>query len=166
LAIRRWEQGRSTIEALLGRGQLTRVTANRDLADTLLSQARAHLVSAAAIAEADPAGAFALAYDAARKALTAILVNQGLRARGDGAHAVLLDAVRAQLDPPLGGIFRPFGWMRPLPHRVPLAGPSHRRSRRCPRGDPRCDRDDRGSRQSARPDARLLRSVRLARPMA
>lgn len=32
-------------------------------------------------------------------ALTAILVNQGLRAGGDGAHAVLLDVVRAQLHP-------------------------------------------------------------------
>jgi hypothetical protein len=46
--------------------------------------------------------------------LAAILVNQGLRAGGDGAHAVLLEAVRAQLDPPLGSTFAPFGWMRPL----------------------------------------------------
>lgn len=42
------------------------------------------------------------------------MVNQGLRAGGDGAHAVLLDVVRAQFDPPLGVVFRPVAWMRPL----------------------------------------------------
>lgn len=125
MAILRWEQGRATIEDLLTHGQLTRVTPNRDLAGTLLHQARAHLLSAAAIADADPAGAFALAYDAARKALTSILVNQGLRAGGDGAHAVLLEAVRAQLDPPLGAILRPFGWMRPLRNHTEYPSPDH-----------------------------------------
>jgi hypothetical protein len=73
--ILRWQQGRDTIDSLLGRGQLTRVTPNRTLADTLLTQARAHLASAAAVVQSDPAGAFALVYDAARKALTAILVK-------------------------------------------------------------------------------------------
>ena len=75
--------------------------------------------------DADPAGAFALAYDSARKALTAILVNQGLRAGGDGTHAVLLEAVRAQLDPPLGPTFRPFGWMRPLRNHTEYPSPDH-----------------------------------------
>lgn len=112
--ILRWEQGRATVEGLLARGRLTRVTANRALADLMLAQARGHLASAATIVAGDPSGAFVLAYDAARKALSAILVNQGLRAGGDGAHAVLLEAVRAQLDPPLGSTFAPFGWMRPL----------------------------------------------------
>jgi hypothetical protein len=63
----------------------------------------------------NPVGAFALTYDAARKALTAILANQGLRPRGsEGGHAVLLDVALAQLDPPLGSALREFDWMRRL----------------------------------------------------
>jgi hypothetical protein len=121
--IARWEQGRAVIEGLLSRGRLTRVTPNRELAETLLTQARAHLVSGASVVEADPAGAFTLVYDAARKALTAILVNEGLRAGGDGAHAVLLEAVLSQLDPPLGSTFRPFSWMRPLRNHTQYPAP-------------------------------------------
>jgi hypothetical protein len=123
--ILRWEPGRDVIDVLLSRGRLTRVTPNRDLAQTLLDQARAHVASAAVVVDADPAGAFALVYDGARKALTAILVNQGLRAGGDGAHAVLLDVVMAQLDPPLGATFRPFSWMRPLRNRTQYPAPEH-----------------------------------------
>lgn len=70
-------------------------------------------------------GSFTLAYDAARKALTAILVNQGVRAGGDGAHAVLLEAVLAQLDPPLGVTFRPFSWMRPQRNHTQYPAPEH-----------------------------------------
>ena len=56
-----------------------------------------------------------MTYDAARKALTAILANQGLRPKGsEGGHAVLLDVVLAQLDPPLGRALREFDWMRRL----------------------------------------------------
>ena len=123
--ILRWEQGRDVVHRLLARGRLTRVTPNRELADTLLAQARAHLTSGAGIVATDPAGAFTLVYDAARKALAAILVNQGLRAGGDGAHAVLLEGVLAQLDPPLGSVFRPFSWMRPLRNHTQYPAPEH-----------------------------------------
>jgi hypothetical protein len=122
--ILRWEQGRASVDALLARGQLTRVTANRDLAETLLVQARAHLASGEAVAGTDPAGAFTLVYDAARKALTAILANQGLRAGGDGGQAVLLEVVLAQLDPPLGATFKAFTWMRPLRNHTAYPHPS------------------------------------------
>jgi AraC-like DNA-binding protein len=40
--------------------------------------------------------------------------DEGLHAGGEGAHAVLLEAVLAQLDPPLGSTLRPFSWMCPL----------------------------------------------------
>ncbi len=123
--ILRWEQGRDGIDGLIARGRLTPVTPNRELADILLAQARAHLASGAAITTSDPVGAFTLVYDAARKALTAILANQGLRPGGDGAHAVLLEAVMAQLDPPLGAIFRPFSWMRPLRNHTQYPTPEH-----------------------------------------
>jgi len=106
--ILRWQQGRDTIDDLLARGRLTRVTPNRELADTLLTQARAHLTSGTAVAHSDPAGAFTLVYDAARKALT-----------------VLLDVVTAQLDPPLGATFRAFTWMRPLRNHTQYPAPEH-----------------------------------------
>jgi hypothetical protein len=93
--ILRSEQGRPALDDLLARGRLTRIAPNRDLAKVMLAQARAHLASAATITDSDPAGAFVLVYDAARKAPAAILVNQGLRAGGEGAHAVPLDVIQA-----------------------------------------------------------------------
>jgi hypothetical protein len=81
------------IDQMLARGQITRVAPNRAQSDQLLTQAEAHLRSAQVLRDADTAGAFVLAYDAARKALTAILLNQGLKPRGEGAHALLAEAV-------------------------------------------------------------------------
>lgn len=80
-----------------------------------MKQARLDLSSARILVDTNPVGAFMLTYDAARKALTAILANQGLRPMGsEGGHAVLLDVVLAQLDPPLGDDLREFDWMRRL----------------------------------------------------
>jgi hypothetical protein len=109
----RWEQGRASIDALVAEGRLQRVHPNRELADLMVAQALVHLQSARTVAVVDPVGSFQLTYDAARKALAAILVNQGLRPTGGGGgHAVLLTAVRAQLHPPLGTDLAPFDWMR------------------------------------------------------
>ena len=80
-----------------------------------MKQARLDLSSARILNDTNPVGAFMLTYDAARKALTAILANQGLRPMGsEGGRAVLLDVVLAQLDPPLGDDLREFDWMRRL----------------------------------------------------
>lgn len=38
----RWEQGRATVERLLEQGRLTRVSANRELAESYLAQAKSH----------------------------------------------------------------------------------------------------------------------------
>lgn len=108
----RWEQGRATIDQMLSDGELQRIPASREQADRLLAQARLHLTSAATVAAADPAGGYALAYDAARKALAAVLENQGLRATSRGGHLAVYEAVRAQLDPPMGVILRRFNRMR------------------------------------------------------
>lgn len=110
----RWERGRAEIDQLIDQGRLTRVTANRQLADRYLDQARAHLAAAAAVTDLDASGAFTLTYDAARLSLAALLINQGLRPRGEGAHAVLLQTVLAQLEPPRQAEFRQFDWMRRL----------------------------------------------------
>ena len=108
----RWQQGRATIERMLAGGELQRIPANRPQADRLLQQARNHINSAEEICSKDPPGGYALAYDAARKALTAVLENQGLRPTSRGGHIAVYEAVRAQLDPPMGKVLRPFNRMR------------------------------------------------------
>ena len=110
----RWEQGRAEVQLLLDAGRLTPVQPSAGLASEYLETATKRLTAAAAIRDIDPSGGFALAYDAARLALASILINQGLRPRGEGAHAVLLDVVIAQLEPPRQTAFREFSWMRRL----------------------------------------------------
>ncbi|MDT0201647.1 hypothetical protein [Nocardioides sp. AE5] len=97
-------------------GELEHVQANRDHADRLLSQARRHLASAEATCDADPEGAYGTLYDAGRKALWAVLANQGLRPTTRGGHLAVYQAVRAQLDPPMGDQLRPFDRMRRQRH--------------------------------------------------
>ncbi len=108
----KWQQGRATLEGMIARGELERVPASRKHADLLLAQAHQHLGSAEVIAASDVVGAYQLLYDGARKALAAVLENEGLRATSRGGHIAVLDAVSAQLDPPLGGILRPFDRLR------------------------------------------------------
>lgn len=105
-------RGRDALDDMIARGRLEPVPASRDHAEALLSQARRHLASAAAIAGADPAGAYQLLYDAARKSLAAVLESQGLRATSRGGHIAVCDAVSAQLDPPLDAALRPFDRLR------------------------------------------------------
>jgi hypothetical protein len=112
----RWEQGRQAIERMLADGELQRVPASREQADRLLVQAKTHVSSAVRVCGDDPAGGYALAYDAARKALTAILENQGLRPTTRGGHLAVLEATRAQLDPPMGRALRGFNRMRTRRH--------------------------------------------------
>lgn len=94
------------------RPELQRVQPSREHADQLLAQARAHLQTAVAVAESDPVGAYTVMYDAARKALTAVLENQGLRPTHAGGHLAAIRAVRAQLVPPLEDTLRPFDRLR------------------------------------------------------
>lgn len=108
----RWEQGRPAIDGMLGRGEVERVRPSRDHAELLLGQARTHVIAAKLIASIDPIGGYQLLYDAARKALTAVLENQGLRPTSRGGHIAVYDAVAAQLEPPLGKTLRPFDRMR------------------------------------------------------
>lgn len=108
----RWEQGRATLEGMLSRGEIQKVVASRRQAEELLVQAGKHLATARLAMESDPIGAYQLLYDAARKALCAVLENQGLRAGSRGGHIAVYEAVSAQLDPPLGQSLRPFDRMR------------------------------------------------------
>jgi uncharacterized protein (UPF0332 family) len=103
------------IDYLVNRGRLERITPRQQTAQHLLRECRRHLASARTLSQTeDLSMAFVTAYDAARKALTAILSVQGLRARGgDGGHAVLLDAVRPQFPDHRQQLQR-FDWMRTL----------------------------------------------------
>ena len=104
----RWNQGRDVIDRMLADSQLQRVPASREHADRLIVQARKHLKSADEVCDDDPEGGYTLVYDAARKALTAVLENQGLRPTTRDGHLAVYDATRAQLDPPMGQALRPF----------------------------------------------------------
>lgn len=108
----RWNPGKGKIEQLLRDGDLQEVEASREQADRLFDQAFQHLRSAESLKESDPEGAYALLYDAARKALVAVLENQGLRPTSKGGHIATIEAVRAQLDSTLGMTLRPFDRMR------------------------------------------------------
>lgn len=92
------ERGRATIEKLIGNGGLEPVKASIELSELLMDDAGKHLVSARLIASSDPTGAYQLAHDAARKACSALLASQGLRATTRGGHVAVQDAVRAQFN--------------------------------------------------------------------
>jgi len=94
--VARWNKGSEVIERLLAAGHLERVPADGDTAAALIASARRHIASAATTANDDPEGAFALAYDAARKTATALLAHQGLRPTSAGGHLVLVEAINAQ----------------------------------------------------------------------
>lgn len=110
--IHRWERGRAAIDGFLEQNHLARVPANREHAESLMSQARLHVDSARALRFADPGTAFSAAYDAGRKSLTAVLAIQGLRPTSKGGHIAVRDAALAQLDPPLGRLIKRYDWMR------------------------------------------------------
>jgi hypothetical protein len=97
---------------MLERHEVERVPPSREHADKLLAQAHDHLGSAELVATTDAVGAYQMLYDAARKALCAILENEGLRATSRGGHIAVFEAITAQLDPPLGQVLRPFDRMR------------------------------------------------------
>ncbi len=101
---------------MLGNGELERVQASRQHADRLVQQSRRHLESADKTRDSDPEGAYGILYDAGRKALWAILANQGLRPTAKGGHLAVYHAVIAQLDPPMGQQLRPFDRMRRQRH--------------------------------------------------
>ncbi len=116
-----WTKGSDRIDYLVAEGKLQRVPASKELALALIADGRRHLTSAERIADDDPQGAYALAYDAARKAMAAVYEAQGLRATAAGGHVVLHDAAEAQFEPPLGHLFKPFNRMRRRRHEVEYA---------------------------------------------
>ena len=92
----RWNKGSEVIERLLEARQLQRVPADAATVEGLIESARRHVATGRTATTNDPEGSFALAYDAARKAASALLAHQGLRATTTGGHIVIVEAMNAQ----------------------------------------------------------------------
>jgi len=103
-----WERGRLTVEQLLGSGRLESVTGSAADGTHWLASAMALLESARRESESNPEAAYVLAYDAARKACTALIAQQGLRTKSTGHHVTVEQVVRAQF----GGPFEGFAMLR------------------------------------------------------
>jgi len=67
------------IEALVRDGRVESVEADPAAARLKLEEARRHLASASLLVDTDPAGAYSLLYDAARKAIDAHMLSSGYR---------------------------------------------------------------------------------------
>ncbi|MGI9053967.1 MAG: HEPN domain-containing protein [Ilumatobacteraceae bacterium] len=93
-----WARGRAEVERLLADGELERVPPSQEVVDRLLADVTAHIRLARRGTDDDPAGAMQLSYDAARKACTALMAVQGLRATSRGGHIAVIDTVRAQFN--------------------------------------------------------------------
>lgn len=107
-----WNKGRDVIEQLLVQKHLDQVPANAEEAQYVIDLAQRHLHTAAREADDDPEIAYDALYAAARKALTALLMQQGLRPTRAGGHEVVIQAAEAQFVPPLRDVLRPYRRLR------------------------------------------------------
>ena len=92
----RWAQGAERIVAMIERDELQEIPSGVETALALLEMAERHVEAAGACVDIDVVGAYAMAYDAARKSATAVLAHQGLRPTTRGGHVAVVDAVEAQ----------------------------------------------------------------------
>lgn len=104
----RWGSGEADIERLLATGHLERVQGAQADGGSWLDRARRALDAARLVAAAAPDSSIILAYDAARQACVALLVQQGLRPTTAGGHYAVEEAIRAQF----GAGLRAFGGLR------------------------------------------------------
>lgn len=104
----RWARGEVVVERLLRDGMVQRVLGAEAQGQPWLDRAGRTLTAAASLAEAEPASACTLTYDAARFACMALLAHQGLRPTTRGGHVAVEEAVRAQF----GDTFKPFRDLR------------------------------------------------------
>jgi hypothetical protein len=89
----RWARGADQIKAMLDRRELQRVAGGADAATALLDSADRHVQAANRALPLDYEGAYVLAYDASRKAATALLAQQGLRPTTRGGHVAAVEAI-------------------------------------------------------------------------
>jgi hypothetical protein len=96
------------VERLLHDGMMQQVHGAEAQGKPWRDRAGRTLAAAASLAEAEPASACTLAYDAARFACMALLAHQGLRPTSRGGHLAVEETVRAQF----GDTFKPFRDLR------------------------------------------------------
>ena len=90
------------LDELVAEGAIERVAADPETARIELDQAQLHVETAAEIAERDPVAAFAIGYDAIRKALSAHMRARGYRVtRGKAHHARTGRYAIAAIDDPI-----------------------------------------------------------------
>ena len=108
----RWQIGVAEEENLIDQGEIEVVEPSPEHADLLMRQAATHLASVPALLPADPPGAFAVLYDAARKSMGAVLARQGLRATRKSGHRATQEAIEAQLGLSARRVVRTFRALR------------------------------------------------------
>ncbi len=118
----RWPVGEVELQNLIDQGEIEEVVPSSEHAEMLMRQAETHLASAPALLPADPPGAFAVIYDAARKSLGAVLAQQGLRATSKNGHRATQEAIEAQLGPNASKVVRPFRSLRTRRHDAEYPG--------------------------------------------
>jgi hypothetical protein len=100
----------SELDRLVTVGQLQVVEPNEVHAKTLIRQATLHLTASESLLSIDGVGAYSLLYEAARKALTALLVSHGFRPTRTGGHRVIpiacADLATSELKPLLNAFDR------------------------------------------------------------
>lgn len=85
------DEFRKLVSSILEKRELTALLTSSKEADQLLAQSKNHINSAQMIKASDPEGAVQLAYDAARKSISALLNEVGLRVHERaGSHASFL----------------------------------------------------------------------------
>lgn len=94
---------------LIKSNRLEKVASDDAQVALLRDQARTHLTSSRMIGDTDPAGAFGLAYDSVRKAMTALLLEHGFRTRGAASHSTVGRAIASLVD---NFDIESFEWMR------------------------------------------------------
>lgn len=118
----RWAVGEAELQNLIDEGEIEEVQPSSEHAELLMRQAETHLASVPALLPADPPGAFAVLYDAARKSMGAVLARQGLRATRKNGHRATQEAIEAQLGPNASKVVRPFRSLRIRRHDAEYPG--------------------------------------------
>ena len=105
------------LQALIEAGTVLRAESRSRSRWTRPSRLLRHLDSAERLAGSDPTGGFVMAYDAARKAVTAHMRALGFRVRkGPGEHERTGQYAAAALDPEIADHLDALGEMRRLRH--------------------------------------------------
>ncbi len=80
----------SDLDDLIANHLIEPVTGDQPMANDWIADARRHIQAAQAVESIDPAGAYVLAYDAARKSVAAVLLTSGHRVTSrPGSHEAL-----------------------------------------------------------------------------